>query len=595
MFFRTLSVATLTTLAAAQSPLTQPRSVEDLLPASTYAAMRFGGLEACKAATGKMPLTGLIETFVRELPIEHRRELLEDGLDDVADELRHELKRAGLRAADLRALLRQPMVVALGRLSIEGMGPSVALLIEEGQHKDAITRALRAGLGVIRRAGAEVSMQKTEVAGMPMYHVQIEDGPPLFAGSIGGSYCVSNSRGYLRELARVADGKQQGLTQTSRLGALRQQLPAQPLVSAMANTRLLMDMLEPHMPYEAADYADALGVGRLELIYAAATATQAGGSDLFHVGVGGSANGIAKALYAQPADLSFASACSDETVVFGAGSFDVPALLDAAEHFVTLLPANVQQELRREFGRELSRELRHVGMSAAELQRLLHAFGGQAGFALSVQDGPVPKPDLMVRLSVKEREPIAAAMLRVEALVEQQGGVEWHARDVAGVEVRFCGARLPGFNLSPCYALTDGGLWIGSDVGALSRALRRGRSSEQGLAAQADFRTLAKKAAGCSGVLHVRTFRGVELGWRTIETQLYPMIDAHADELGFDSGALPDREQLAEALGTTSWFFTVGDEGVTARSEGLFALGSFLAAFGALGHEVLDRAAGRVF
>ena len=73
------------------------------------------------------------------------------------------------------------------------------------------------------------------------------------------------------------------------------------------------------------------------------------------------------------------------------------------------------------------------------------------------------------------------------------------------------------------------------------------------LAAADDFVEMARSADGASGVLHVRAFRGVELGWRTVETMLYPLLDARADEVGFDSQALPDQDQLAAALGTTLW------------------------------------------
>jgi hypothetical protein len=96
-------------------------------------------------------------------------------------------------------------------------------------------------------------------------------------------------------------------------------------------------------------------------------------------------------------------------------------------------------------------------------------------------------------------------------------------------------------------------------------------------------------------VVHIRSFRGVEIGWRSVETMLYPMLDANADEIGFDSDSLPDSEQLAAALGTTTFVYRVDDDGVTVKTEGPMAMGALLAAFGMLGDEVLSRATGKVF
>ena len=98
----------------------------------------------------------------------------------------------GLNPADIRAFASQPMTMAIGRLSIEGMGPSLCLVIEEGNQRQAINRCVRSFLGIIRRMGAEVAVNRIELAGKPFYQASI-DGVPVFAGSINGNYCISNS------------------------------------------------------------------------------------------------------------------------------------------------------------------------------------------------------------------------------------------------------------------------------------------------------------------------------------------------------------------------------------------------------------------
>lgn len=84
MLLRSITVAALTTVVAAQSTQIHPRTVDDLLPASTYAAMRFGGLDACREATGQLSLVQLVKTFVGEVPAHMREEFLDGRLDMAA-------------------------------------------------------------------------------------------------------------------------------------------------------------------------------------------------------------------------------------------------------------------------------------------------------------------------------------------------------------------------------------------------------------------------------------------------------------------------------------------------------------------------------
>ena len=486
-------------------------------------------------------------------------------------------------------MLGQPMACAIGLLSVEGMGPSLCLVIEEGDQRQSINRCIRAALNVIRSHEEGVEVERVEIAGKPFYHVSTE-GMPIFAGSIDGNYCVSNSRGYIREIVGVVAGKQAGLNATSGVVGLRQQLPAPPLFAYTINASSVMDMLAPHLPYEAADLSDALGLGRLDLIYGAITASELGGTDMLHVGIGGSRNGLAKSLVAAPADLSLAKACSRNTVVFGAGSFDMSAVIDAFQRFVKLLPAEAQREIDREMDKEISREFRHMGTSLAEVHGLLRALGNQVGFALSLEKGP--KPELLVRLSVKDAEPVSSVLQRIEAMSAREGGIEWHSRKAGDLEVRFCNVPVEdALQLSPCYALMNDALWLGSDVAGLVRSIKRANSDRESLASASDFQELAKASVGASGVLHLRSFRAVEMSWRMVETMVYPLIDAQLqEEFGIDSSALPDREELAEAFGTTTLVYRVADDGVTVKGQGPMTTGAILAAFGALTDEVLDRA-----
>jgi hypothetical protein len=580
--------------AQAPAPLAVP--VESLLPASTYACIRFGGLDACRAAAEQLPLATVVEQFLAKLPPALRGEQVEKGLDEAAEFARGALQEAGLNPADVRAVLQRPMVLALGRLSVEGFGPSVALVVEAGDSQPAIDRVLAALEGQLRQEAGQIAVDSATIAGATLRRLQIPDGPPVFLGSIGRHFVVSNSRGYLRDFVEVGLGKQPGLGKASALELAAQQLPQPALAALFVNTRSLCGMVEAHLPYEAADFADALGLGAFDGLFAGTTATARGGHDVLHLGVHGSERGLFKALTAQPASLAFAQRCAKSAVVFAAGSLDAPAVVEAAERLLALLPAAAQVEVERDLVRELARGLRRLGSNPEHARQVMQALGNQVGIALQLEKG-VPKPELLVQVAVRDASTIAPLLQQLEAMVVDRHGLEWKSRKVGDAEVRFVNVALPAadLQLSPCYALLPDALLFGSDVIALVRALKQGEKAEDSLAAQEDFAAMAQQCEGASGVMHLRLFRAAELGWRTVEQLAYPMLDGQREEIGFGSDALPDAETLAQALGTSTFAYHVDDRGITLRSHGTFGFGGLLAAFGWLGDDVLQRACGKVY
>jgi hypothetical protein len=419
-----------------------------------------------------------------------------------------------------------------------------------------------------------------------LQQVTTAGGPPVWFGSLAGCFVVSNSRGYLQEMAAVARGAAPSLASLRGLPVPAADGPE--LASLLLDGRQVAASLQPHLPYEAAAWSDALGLGLLQTLHASVR----GGNDRLQVGIGGSAQGLAKVLVAGPADLGFARACSPNTIAFGAGSVDAAGLLDAGRRLVELLPAEPRRELQREF----LRELRRAGAAPAHVEAMLRAFAPQIAFAFALEKGAVPKPELLLRIGVRDAEAVAGALQHLEAAAAQHG-LEWRTRNVGDQSMRFCNLRLPdgGPQLSPCYVLQQDALWCASDTAALVRALRQAEDGEGSLAAQPDFVALAHSSQGASGLLHLRSFRAAEIGWRAVETWLYPQLDAHRDEIGFGREALPDAEETARALGTSTFVYRVDDEGVTVENRGPFTLGSLLAAVGAVADEVLSRAAGRVF
>lgn len=579
----------------AQAPPQLPLTAEGLLPASTYAAVRFGGLAACGRAATSLPLAEVVHGFLHRVPAEVRAEHLDQHLDLAADRVRQGLQQAGLRTNDARGFLSRPMTLAMGRVSIEGMGPSVALIIEIGDQKNEINRVVQwSAQQLVRRIGGGESAE-VDIDGHRFHSLVLAEGPSLFAGALGGHYIATNSRGFLREMIAVAAGKGQALTKSSRLLQLNEQLPAPALASLFVNTARVFSSFAPHLPYEAEEWSAALGLGQIDALYAATTASKGAGDDVLHLGIGGSEHGLMKALVATPVDLGFAQSCSANTVAFMAGSCDAPAVLAAFHRFAELLPASAREEMMAGLADEVGNELQVFGSSPQELHRVLQSFGTQVSVALALEKGAVPKPELLVRVAVRDRGVVGGLLQQLEAKVAEDVGLEWKTRKAGEHEVRFCNVPLPQANLqlSPCYVLTQDALWLGSDAQALVRAMRQ--DGADSLAVQPDFQDLVAASQGASGVMHLRLFRAAELGWRTVETWAYPRLDAHREEVGFGSDTLPDSEAVAKALGTATFLYRVDDDGVTLHSRGTFTFGTLLAALGACGDEVLSRATGKVY
>lgn len=588
----------LCSLLAAQAPPPLVLTAEDVLPASTYAVARFGGLGACSESAGAVPMAAVVNTFLAKVPAETRAQYFDHGLDQAADHVRQVLAKVGISPSDLRALLARPMVLAMGRLTVEGRGPSLALLIDAGESRAAFQRVMAAVVAQAKNEGMELVEEPVEIPGASVHRWRGPDElPSLFVGDVAGFCVLSNSRGYLRELAEVAAGHQPKLAAASGLGAAQHWLPAPALAAMFLNTRPLCAMFEPHMPYEATDYCRALGLGALDSIYLGTTASPAGGTDVAHLGLGGPVDGLCKALVAHPADLAFAQRCSKNTVLFAAGSLDVPGVVDAASSLMKLLPAGAAAEARRNLEHGLGRALAEHGSSLQELDGVLRSFGDQVGIAVALEKGAVPKPELLVRFAVRHPEHVAPLLQKLEAAVTENHHLEWKARQVGDATIRFCNVELPDakFQLSPCYVLRNDELLFGSDVQALVRALKQSEKPEESFAAQPDFETLAHDCHGASGVLHLRLFRAAELGWRTVEQLGYSQLDAHKDEVGFGSETLPDQEAMAKALGTSTFLYQVDAHGFTVKSHGTLGLGSLLAALGAAADEVLHRACGKVY
>ncbi|MBL9078309.1 MAG: hypothetical protein JNL08_12440 [Planctomycetes bacterium] len=567
-----------------------PRDPAALLPTSTYAVVRFGGLGACRTAAGELPASALVLGCLARLPAEVRQRHFERGLDEAAATAQDLLQRSGFAPEDVRAVLGRPMALAVGRPTLFGMGPSICLCVDQGSSEAAFARCRAALRDLVAANLPGVAFVEERIDGLDVELLQVPEAPPLYVAAIGGQLVLTNSRGYLGEVAAVAAGQAPSLA--SRLAEAPDAAAGPLLAGLFVDAGALAASLAPHLPYEADALADALGLGAPSTIAASCRA----GLDRLQVGIGGRADGLCKVLLRGPTRLDFAAACSPNTVLFGAGSVDAPGLVRAWRGFAALLPPAARHELQREFGREFGRLFADLGTTPAAAERLTAALGPQVQFALALEKGALPKPELLCHVAVRDADTVAAALQRLEARCAEHG-LEWRERPAGDAVIRFCNVRLGGDGpqLSPCYVLRADGLWCASDAAALARALRQGEAPDASLAAQPDFAAVVAAARDCSGVLHLRLFRTAELGWRSLETLAQPALDARRDELGFGAEVLPDGEEAAAALGCCTWSYRIDDRGVTVEARGTLTLGAVLASLGALADAVLARAGARVF
>jgi hypothetical protein len=230
-------LALLAALAPAPVSLAQ-RAVEDLLPASSYGCIRFGGLAECRKAVDQMPMAELVRGMVQKLPAETYEENIGSGLEFAANQVQRRLQGLGMRPAAVRAVLQRPMVLGIGRLTVRGHGPSVALVLDVGPAKADLDELLAA-------AEARFEAGREHAAGLEVRTVQLPGGPKLYAGMVGGHFVLTNSTPYLGEIAQVAGGKARGFGEASTLGSVRRHLPQPALASGYMHVRPFAAALEP--------------------------------------------------------------------------------------------------------------------------------------------------------------------------------------------------------------------------------------------------------------------------------------------------------------------------------------------------------------
>jgi hypothetical protein len=599
---RRIAATTLLVLApfaGAQSTAAQStRNMADVLPASTYFCASFAGSDACAGAAKSLDVAKLIAAFLHEVPAETVEQHITRDLDRAADQLRTRLARIGLSPAALRAVLRRPMAFGIGRLTLRGFGPSVALVIDEtgaGAELDQITASLQQAASRFAH-GFHAGSRK--VGGATVQTIENELGFAVLFAHEHGLFVVTNSEGYLREIGAVAAGTQPSLARESVLGSQRKQLAGRELAGMFVNSQRLLSMFDDHLPYESAEIGDALGVHSIGGWYYGCGVDGGTTSELSDLAMAGPSTGLLKAAFSNGGvDLGAAALCSKDAVAFGTLHLHLPAVLQALHRVVDLLPPALAEHVQHGMQHELAGGFHHLGVTPEQVHELLGALGGSVSFGLNIGAllGPIPVPEPLLLVPVKDEAVVRQWLDRICEMSAQMHGLQWKTRKVGSTDVRYCEIAA-GIALSPSFALADGYLIASSQTKNVVAALRQKSDASSSLASAEDLQAAVKQSPGASGFLHVRGFRLVELGWRTFDTMVLSQLEAHERELGFGREAIPDQEAFAKALGTTTWSLTVDDRGAHARAVG-FPLGNagLLAGLMFVFDDVLGRAAGKIY
>ncbi len=577
-----------TAAAAAARPLAA------LLPAgSTYAVLEFAGVAACRSAARELPLAAIASHFLAAVPEAARREHLDDEIERLGRRAEQGLQRMGIDAGDLHQLLARPMALAVGRLTLNGLGPSLALVVDEGDAAPAIDRLCDALQTQLTRRH-DVAGEDVDVAGVAAHLLHIDRGPQLLTARVGGCFVLTNSRGYLGEIAAVAGGRQPSLATATAYGNAAAGLPSRPLASLFVDPSPLTAALRPLLPYEAGAIGEALGVDDLRGLFAACGAGADGDHEVAELSLTGDRTGLVKALFAKPVAFDFAARCPADTIAFGAFGCDFDAAATAVERVLAQVPDGFGERARRGFAEGWRHVLRQLEASPHDAAELHAALGGQVSFALGFGDGPMPKPELMVHVAVRDAASAAQILSHVEELGRSEGA-NWGTRQVGDATIRYAKLDRGQAIVTPCYVQVPGGVVLASNVAALVTMLGQDREPAGSLAAQDDFRAAVAMAQGSVGFVHARWFRAVERSRQLLETQLYNLVDSHADELGFDRDALPDVETLAKAVGSSTSVLRVDDAGIRFVQHGPVGLGALVAGGGLFLDELLRRSAARIY
>lgn len=549
----------------------------------------FAGLDRCSEVVKGHAAASLVKSFLDGLPQQVRDERVTAMLDEAAAQMREGFAQSPLSLAAVRALAQRPMALGMGRLTIQGMLPSLALVVDEGDAGKQIDAVLDQ---LVAARPEPTRIKPGTAAGLACRLVEGDEMPTLIAVHDDGIFVLTNSEPYLREILATRRGEKPSLAASTPLCAQRARLLEVPLVEAFVNAAPMLPMFEPLLPYEAAEFGRALGIESIGGAYLAAGPSGQGTVETLDVALGGASDGLLKAALSGQVDFGAARFFGKDTLAFAAVRVDANAAAAAFDRFCDQLPRQWARDVRRDAERDFLRGFRMAGFEDREVAELFAAIDGSVSIGLLIDDSTAGIPEGLAVAKLRDVAVVAKQLARLRAAMGEQG-MEWKLRQSGDVDVHYCSAPIGGPGgpqLSPSYAIVDGRLLVGSSTRAILSALKLRADGAETLASEADFAAAALADEGSMAFVHLRPGRMCETQWKLAETWLLPQIDANEMELGFSSEDLPEPEALAKALGTITMSITCDAQGMRIRTRGNVGLGGAAASSFALVHEVMQRA-----
>lgn len=556
----------------------QDRPPSAVLPATTIAFAEFAGLTACRNAAEASDLVRMLETLATEKLGARPSEMFARG---VLARMDREMEEIGIDAKGLRALLRHPLAVAAGRpVSFDDeMIPSIAVVIDAEDDPEGVMRVVDTFLGAFT-AKASLSLSEEEIGGVRVRVVRHDRHTGEIAFARVERFVVGTvGTGLMRDIIRTERGDGSSIRTSPVAEAARAKVGDSPLLWGCANLRPITELLRTYLPYEADPILAALGIESLDGIAFGASLRDGTSSEFFQVVGSVRAGGLLAGLGGARVDPALLDAFPSDTLLVAGMAMDAPTIAKGVHAILESLPAPVLSEVRRQFEREVGRELQREGVPVDELLKLVHAIGPDCvlGVSMPPTDLGIPRGLLVCRLrpgaGIADR--IAGHLTRAHLDVRSQ--------DVDGHVLRWLVIDGVPSGMSPAFVEVGDRLLVSNDVRFLRTRIRgeqEGVRAPQGSAGA----VCMEQSAGFLWLRARDTISGV---WGRYGPMLENLIES-TPGLPIEADDLPTAEELHAALRDVTFGAGIDAHGFTLQVTCPLGLGTALAVFGAL----FDEAAG---
>ena len=570
----------LTALLPAQEP-----ELERNLPATTFACLRFAGLESCRQAAQELGLLRLGTRILDQVGTGQLAQLAFRSTPEQAVAKIHEpMRRLGLEPKVVRAALAGPIVIGVGRPTVfrDGILPSVALLADARQRGDSLrTVCARLEAMVVEQSRGSAVREQLEIEGAKFTSLgDPRMGIKVLWGQHGDLFFVSNSASYVKDCIATARAKGPSFADRQVRKQGHAQLRAKELFSLACDLEPLAQaaglVLPMVTPYEFDEVARAVGVGMPSGFYFAGGVDGRNASEVGHLAMACAKDGLLRATVGAPTSARAATYCPADALVFASVRVDTKALVAGVKRIVAALPAPMQQELNREVGRELGRELRQLGLTLADVEQLAQLVGPEVSLAVTMPFPPFPDVTVFAQVG----DPQKAEQL-IEMLKTKGRGPAWETTDVNGTTVHHCKVNV-GIQLTPAIAIHDGMVVASSKLGVLRNALGQ-PAKQKSLANDPEFQGLLQKNQGAL-LLLARADMSLAKTWTLARSGLAMVAGAV-----MDPELVPTVEEMQAELDDVVVYGRVDGEGLTLRQSSPIGLTALVATAGATLDWVLEQ------